>query len=254
MPFRAFIRFTFAIIFLLTLVPRGEAEERVRISNGEWLPLFSESLEDYGAPSKIVTDAFALEGVNVDYGFFPWKRAYKLSSIGEWDGTIGWPYSEERAKTHYYSKRPVNSGKWVLFHRTTTPLLSLSIEKLKPYTFGITLGDWALDGKDALTTSLRNGILEYDQAPTDELMFLILARGRIDIFPQQIDVGYYQIKTLQKEGRLKKEEAASLTHFEETYRSMPLYLLLSRKAKNSKRLMGIFNRGMEQLYRAGRLD
>ena len=177
-----------------------------------------------------------------------------LSENGKWDGSIGWPYSEERAKTHYYSQRPVNSGKWVFFHRKDTEFKSLSIEELKKYTFGVTLGEWAMDGDDAFTTLLRNGVLNYEQAQTDELMFVMLARGRIDVFPQQVDVGYHQIKMLQQEGRVPRQELEAITHFPQPYRKMPLYLLLSKKNDRNKMMIEKFNKGMDRLHELGRLD
>ena len=223
------------------------AEEPVRITNGEWLPFFSESLKDFGRPSKLVADAFALEGVKVEYSFFPWKRSYKLSEQGRWDGTIGWPVSEERQQTHYYSKIPVDSGAWVLFHLKDTKLESGSLEDLKKYKFGVTLGEWALDGDDPLTQALREKALDYQITRTDEQSFLMLLRKRIDAFPQQREVGKYQIQQLVENGQISKQEAAKIVHIEKPYRNMPLYLLLSKKKKRNKHLIEAFDKGMLRL-------
>ncbi len=242
------------VSFFLTLSSVSRGAEVIRITNGEWLPFFSQSLEGFGRPSMIVTDAFALEGIKVEYGFFPWKRSYVLSRNGVWNGTIGWPFSEERSVSHYYSMRPINSGDWVFFHRKSMKLSADSPDKLKAYTFGVTLGEWAMDGNDEFTKSLRRGKYQIQQAATDEQMFLMLVRGRIDVFPQQVDVGYHQISQLQKEGLMSHEEAIGLTHYPKPYRQMPLYLLLSKKIERNKMLMELFNRGMDRLHEMDRLD
>ena len=238
----------------MLVLSHAKADELVKITNGEWLPFFSQSLDGYGRASQIVTEAFNYEGIKVEYGFFPWKRSYRLSELGVWDGTIGWHYSEERAETHYYSKHPVSSGEWVLFHRKELDIKTNSINGLMNYTFGLTLGDWALDGVDHLTTAMREGTVKVQRAPTDEQLFLMLSLGRIDIFPQQIDVGYHQIQQLVKTGQLKKKDAASIMHYEKAYREMPLYLLLSKKLERNKHLIEIFDHGMDQLEKKGNLD
>ena len=114
-------------------------------------------------------------------------------------------------------------------------------------TFGVTLGDWVLDGDDPFTTALRDGILNYQRITTDEQILLMLARGRIDVFPQQLDVGYHQIKQLVKAGRMSRDEAAQITHHRKAYRKMPLFLLLSRKVESNRSMIEAFNRGMERL-------
>jgi len=241
--------FRLSLAFGLTFsFPLGVfAGETVRITNGEWQPFFSESLKDFGLPSKLVADAFALEGVKVEYGFFPWKRSYKLSEQGRWDGTIGWPISEERQKTHYYSKIPVDSGAWVLFHLKDNKLDTGSLEDLKKYTFAVTLGEWALDGDDPLTHALREKALVYHVTRTDEQSFLMLLRKRIDVFPQQREVGKFQIQQLVKNGQISTQEAAKIVHTEKPYRNMPLFLLLSKKMKRNKRLIEVFDKGMLRL-------
>jgi len=211
------------------------------------MPLFSKSLKNFGAPSKLVSDAFLLEGVIVDYDFFNWNRAYKISERGDWDGTIGWPDSNKRRKTHYYSELPISTGNWVLFHRKDLKIKEYTTENLKKYIFGVTLGDWAMDGTDEFTQALNSGSFKIRKAAKDKHMFMMLSHRRIDIFPQQIDVGKFQIEQLLKNKRLNEREVQNITYFKKPYRKMPLYLLLSKKVERNKRLIKMFNRGMKKL-------
>ena len=50
------------------------APPRVRLANGEWPPYTSLNLPNLGCDSQVVTEAFALEGIGVEYDFFPWAR------------------------------------------------------------------------------------------------------------------------------------------------------------------------------------
>lgn len=241
----------FFILIFSTITHAGES---IRITNGEWPPLFSEKLPQYGPCSRIVSEAFALEGVKVVYGFFPWERAFRFSEAGKWDGAIGWPYNKDKAKTHYYSKDVINKGECVFFFRKNMPFEWSSVNDLKKYKLGVTLGDWMLDGDDEFTKALRDGELKYARASRDELNFRKLARKRIDIFPQQLEVGYAQIKNMVKTGELKQSEADMITHYPTPYKNMPLYLLLNKKNENNKQMIELFDRGMRQLIDSGQYD
>ncbi len=63
-----------ALILLCGGVINVRAAETIRLTNGEWQPYLSKDAPHHGFASHIVTEAFALVGVEVEYGFFPWKR------------------------------------------------------------------------------------------------------------------------------------------------------------------------------------
>lgn len=63
-------------IYLLILTATSHAQETIRITNGEWEPFLSQHSPHYGINSHIVSEAFRLEGIQVKWGFFPWKRAF----------------------------------------------------------------------------------------------------------------------------------------------------------------------------------
>ncbi len=73
------------------------AETTIRITNGEWEPYLSEHCYKYGLASHIVSEAFRLEGINVEWGFFPWKRSYEWAKDGSWDASaVWWPTKEAK--------------------------------------------------------------------------------------------------------------------------------------------------------------
>ncbi len=54
-------------------VAAAQTSKTIRLTNG-WQPYLSKDVPHHGFASHIVTEAFALVGVEVEYGFFPWKR------------------------------------------------------------------------------------------------------------------------------------------------------------------------------------
>ena len=93
----------------------GYAEEKVRIASGEWLPYQSENLKYHGPASRVITEAFALSGIDVEFGYFPWARSYEYAKKGEWDGTFLWFDTSERRKDFFISE-PVLNIQYVFFH------------------------------------------------------------------------------------------------------------------------------------------
>lgn len=93
----------------------------IRISNGDWAPFMSPNLPHYGFVSRMVTEAFALEGISVHYEFFPWARAYLVAKQGAFDASIGWYWNADRAQDFLFSE-PVFVETQVLFHLRERPV------------------------------------------------------------------------------------------------------------------------------------
>lgn len=74
------INILFGALFLFTSVVHGK--DTIRITNGEWPPYLSKKLPHYGFASHLITEAFATVNVEVEYGFFPWKRAFRNAQEG----------------------------------------------------------------------------------------------------------------------------------------------------------------------------
>ncbi len=235
-----------AVLLLFNLTHRAFAEEiTVRLTNGEWPPYQSEHLEHAGIASRIVCEAFALEGIHVEYGFYPWNRSYMLAKKGEWDGTLVWSYSEERAKDFYYSD-PVIHSTWVFFHLKTTSFAWNTIDDLKDFKIGGTIGYFY--DKDLQETE-ETGKIAMHRIGEDEQNFILLLKKRIQIFPQDTNVGYTTLSSL-----FSREEAQLFTHHPRPIKAEPFFLILSKKIERNKELIAIFNRGLKQLQESGKVD
>jgi len=83
------------------------AETTIRITNGEWEPFMSQYSFHYGINSHIVSESFKLDGINVVWGFYPWKRAYELAKMGTWDASATW-WPSDKTRRSFLISNPVS--------------------------------------------------------------------------------------------------------------------------------------------------
>ncbi len=223
----------------------AQAQDTVRLTTGKWQPFTSKSAPDYGFASHIVTEAFALVGVEVEYGFFPWKRAMKLARDGKWDGSIVWYDTEERRADFFYSDAiaPATNSffhlksyqfDWGLFE----DLEDLRIGGTSEYSYGT-----------AFDAAEQAGIFRTHRAISDEVGLTNLLKGRIDVFPGELVVTYEQIRDT-----FSKEDAALFTHHPKHISKTPLYLLLSKEVPENDEMRDRFNEGLKRLKESGKYD
>ncbi len=233
------------LLFILLLSPGVDAQEIIRLTNGEWPPYLSESLEHKGFASRIVTEAFAEVGIRVEYGFFIWQRTYNQAKAGRWDGSVGWARTPEREKDFYYSN-PVVEDITNFFHLKTYPLDWESIEDLKGISIGATV---AYHYGDAFEHAEKTGKIEVQRAAKDQLNLKKLLRGKIQIFPMNLEVGYYQLQRT-----FPPEKRQLFTHHPKPLYVKPLHVIFSKKIDKNKHRLALFNKGLKQLKDRGRID
>ncbi len=232
------------VCFCLMYQP-SRASETIRLASGEWPPYQSEQLQYSGVISRIVAEAFALEGIKVEYGYFPWKRSYLLAQSGRWDGTFVWFDTAERRKSFYISD-PVVDIRYVFFHKKTFPFKWSKIEDLKDFRIGATIGyDYGKSFEDAEVQKYTRVI----RRPTDKENFMRLNNELIDVFPCDVEVGYEILR--QEYGAAAKQ---LFTHHPLPVKSAPHHLLLSKKDSRSKEWIEKFNKGLMLLKDNGKYD
>ena len=233
------LRQVLAVAGLLLLSAGVYAAEVLTLTSGEWQPYMSEKSPHYGPVSRIVTEAFALEGVQVRYLFRPWSRAYAEAANGSANGTIVWSASRrdtDRRRSFLISDA-VFEGQSVFFHLKTLQWDGRSLERVR---LGGTAGyEYLFD---------KNPRLKIDRtAATDELNFRKLVAGRFDVFPANLDVGRHIMRQ-----ELSPEQAALLTWDPKPYNITQYYLLLSKKDPASRRYLALFNKGLRRLKESGK--
>ncbi|MEN8200644.1 MAG: transporter substrate-binding domain-containing protein [Thermodesulfobacteriota bacterium] len=215
----------------------------VRLTTGEWPPYTSSHMAASGIGSQVVSEAFRLAGYEVEYGFFPWKRSYRLAVNGKWDGSIIWQRTPERARKLLFSD-PVVMVKNVFFHHKDDPFDWNNLADLKGRRVGTTRG-YAY-GPDFRAELAR---LQIDRADSDsDLINLnLLLKGRIDVFPIDIHVGHYLIARNFRPG-----EAELFAFHPRPLTPAPLFLVLAKSLPRSLELVEAFNDGLKKLRQSGR--
>lgn len=233
------------ILGLFSMISAPFAEETVHITTQEWRPYISKQFKHYGVIPHIVTEAFILENIQTKYRFLPWGRGYEFAKEGKLNGTIPYYYSEERAKYFLYSD-PIFEGKQVFFHLKSYSFNWERIEDLKGVEIGATIGYHY--GK-AFERAEQEGIIKVQWIPNDETNFKKMLLGRIDVFPQDEDVGYEILRSL-----FSPEQAGLFTHHSHPLHTKVMHLILSKQIKESPELLRMFNRGLKRLKESGKYE
>lgn len=230
--------FVFSAFFLGT----SSARETIRITNGEWAPYLSENLKNNGFASHVVKEAFSAVDMDVQYGFFPWKRAYKLAREGKWNASVVWVYTPQRAKDFYYSDVVVTDSEY-LFHLKEFALDWKKVEDLK----GITIGGTLHTVYPVFEQAQQQGILTIERAGTYENLYRRLLKKRIDAIPQVWAVGKYLIRTT-----LEPLDQDRITFSPSIVQTREYCLIFSKELRANKPYLKRFNQGLSIIKKNGR--
>ena len=170
----------FLFLALLSLSFGVSSAEKIRIATGEWVPYVSKAYQHHGAIGHVIEKIYQSEGVDVQFGYFPWARGYQMVKDGVWDTTMPYYCSPEREKLFYCSD-PIAEGQQVYFHRTDYPFDWKTIVDLKGLKVGGTLGYYY---GEEFEKAERDEFFYVQRIASDETNFMVLMKGRVDIFPQ----------------------------------------------------------------------
>ena len=219
--------------------------EPLTISVGDWPPFFVEDEPGQGSVAQLVRDVFAEQGYDVTFHFLPWKRAYREAAIGERDATAIWMYKEERENDFVYSDA-VMKERFVLFHRNDQPIKWDSLEDLAGLTLGASIGYSYGPEFDA---AVEDGTLTVERESSTELNIRKLLFGRIDAFPEEINVGYYILRR-----ETDQPDTRQITHHPRALLENESFLLFPRNAPNTDKLLAAFNEGLQAFRDSGRYN
>jgi len=227
-----------------TAAPEKTAAPTVRLAVGEWPPYTGQKLSHSGCDAQLVAEAFALAGLSVEYGFFPWARSYHLSENGTWDGTLEWADTPAHRATHHLSADYVSKQEWVFFHRQDQPLEWQSLDDLAGKVIGVTT-EYVYS--DAFAGLKQKKLATFSEAPSDEANLKKLLAKRIDIFPMERRVGQALLAA-----NFTPEERAQITIHPKPISAFFTYLLLSKAVPQNRQRLEAFNHGFSRLKASGR--
>jgi polar amino acid transport system substrate-binding protein len=235
-----------ALLFSLILSCSACARETIRLTNGEWPPYLSEHLPHYGYASHLITEAFASVGVDVEYGFFPWRRSLQYAKDGGgsgavWHGSVVWVYNSERAESFIFTDVVMTDAQ-VLFYLKSNPLPWTIIDDLRGKRIGGTLHTYY----PQLEAAEKNGTIYLERAGDYQTLFRRLLAGRIDAVPHTWNVGRYFMKN-----NLTNTQFERITYSPTVMQSKELHVLLSKRYPQNSRFEALFNQGLENIKANG---
>lgn len=211
----------FSLIVFSIFTSSLQADKKVvKLTAGNYPPYQSENLKYYGVVSKVITEAFALESIKVEYTFLPWKRAYRYAVEGILDG-VGYATKKKKRVELFYFSEPIFQKKRVFFHLKNYEFDWTKIEDLKGIKIGAASGYSYSD--------------EFDKADKDKLISTyrvkshkqniekLLIGNRIDVVLTTIDQGLYVLQTKHK------DISNTVTYHPKLLHSPNMYLMLSKK-------------------------
>ncbi len=236
---------TLLLSALLSLICSSLAvAQSVRLTNGEWPPYLGEQLPHKGVASRIVSEAFAMQGVVVKWEFYPWARSLLLAEQGKRDGSAVWLHNSERGAKFFISDPVMESG-YYLFHRKNYGFDWAQVTDLQGRRI---VGTRGYDYGQAFQQAEASGQLRVNRVTSDETAFRQLLTGRVDLFPVDKAVGFDVLHQ-----HFSAAERAQLSFHPTPLRSDSMHLLLSRELPGNALLIKRFNLGLKQLRESGKI-
>jgi len=220
------------------------AKEKFIIAVGEYPPLVSQHFLHYGVTARIIREAFALEGIDVEYKFTNWARAFRLVIEGEADG-IGPILKTNKRENQYYFSDSLYYETQVFFHKKNYLFNWNTIDDLSQVSIGATI---SYSYGEEFDQAAKSKELMIQRVPTDEQNFKKMFADRIKIFPQSLDVGYYILHSTFP------DKVSLVTHHVKPVNQNHNYLAFSKAKNNSLSLIKHFNRGLQKLKESGKYE
>lgn len=243
--------FRYSILIIIALAisysPTSSAQtnpDKLTIITGDYSPAIDKTLPDKGYVARLVKDAFALAGVEVEFLFMPWARGLRTVRDGKEAVIMYYAKQPERLKYFLFSD-PLFEEDWFFFHLKRTPLEWNKLEDLYPYRIGATLSYSYSQKFHDLADSQK---LNVYWVARDEQNWQMLMAGRIDIFPSTI-IGWHQLSKIYS-----KPAIELVTTHPTPFVSHKNYLLFSKDHEKSRYYLNKFNLGFSKLKQNKKLS
>jgi polar amino acid transport system substrate-binding protein len=217
-------------------------KKHIVIGTGEYPPFSGAQLPEGGYANRLISEAFATQGITVAFVYRPWRRVMMEAQAGKYDATAFWYKSQLRQVDMLYS-RPVIRNRTVFFQRQDdAPISWNELADLKPYRVGAVSG---YTYTDAFQHAVSKGELHPFMLVSDEQGLRLLFANRIDVFPCDEVTGFYLASQLNIDPR-------KMRVLEKPLMESNGYLLAPKIIPESAELLTVFNKGFEALKQSGR--
>ncbi|MEN0036446.1 MAG: transporter substrate-binding domain-containing protein [Cellvibrio sp.] len=217
-------------------------DRTITIATGEYPPWVGSSLPHNGYVNHIINEAFASQGLKVEFVYLPWKRAFEETRQGKFDATSYWYENDERREAMLFSDTVI-TNRIVFFQRADAPKVQWkTFNDLAPYRMSITLG-YTYSGEfyQAIDSKLLNPII----VSSDVQNLKLLMAKRVDFFATDEMSGYYMAAQLSIDPR-------KLAVIEPALIKPQGYLLAGKINPDSQLIINTFNRGLRTIKANGK--
>lgn len=257
---KKFPEIAYAIFLFVFSTAEIMAKETVSFITNDWVPymistdngiLTKEELESdhcqdlHGILTCVVAATFALEGIAVEFEFYPQSRAFKMAEEGLHNGAVGWNHNKERENLFYYSDSLMKKER-VFFHLKSYQFDWKTLDDLKGLRIG---GDFTTNYSEEFMDTEKTGGIIVDRVTQKKLNFRKLVAGRIHVYPMILDAGY---KFIEK--YLPPQKVRLITHHPRVMHKDTWHLIFTKKKEENIRLVKVFNRGLKKLKKSGKYD
>jgi len=213
----------------------------LEITTGHYPPWAGTELPGEGVINRLVTAAFATQGLSVNYVHLPWKRALEETRRGNYPASSFWLPGEGQRQFLQLSD-PLIDTRTVFFQRASDPPVSWEqMEDLAPYRIGATIG---FTYTPAFYEAVDQGLIRVLFVPDERQNLKLLFGHRIDLFAASEFTGLLMANELGIErDRLRIVHPPLI--------QSPVYLLFSTRHPQGARLMSKFNKGFRLIRATG---
>ena len=243
-PPRRVMWLVWCLLFWAAPVHAQDVPRVVLLTSGEWPPFFSASLPGGGFANRIISESFALEGIEVHFEFLPWRRALETAALGPAMGSAGWLPLADRKKKFLYSDAVFDSSR-VFFHRRDFAFDWQNLGDVQGMRVAVTLGSVE---EFPFGEILAGGRGKMDIARDYVAGMKMLIAGRVDIYACNKAVGLFIL------GNRIDKGASDVTYHPRPIFTETNHLIISRRLPFAEALMERFNSGLRMLRQSGRYE
>lgn len=180
------------IILALLSITTSAAAEKMSLTSLEWPPYTSDAMDAKGASAKVVADALAEVGMELDIQFYPWQRAVNMAKSDA--AFIGYfpEYHSTAIEEEFIFSEPIGSSPLGFIERKDESIAWKTLNDLKAYTIGVVSGYVNTTDFDAMMAS---GDIKTEAVSDDATNIKKVAGGRIHMAVIDKNVFNYLLKT-----------------------------------------------------------
>jgi polar amino acid transport system substrate-binding protein len=227
----------------------GTLPSKVRLGTDDMRPWVDRDAANLGIIPRIVTRAFTLAQIQVEYEWMPWKRLFHPIHSSMLDAVLPMGFSEERARIFLYSDPLIELDR-VACHRKSQPFVWNSPEDFRGKTIAFRRGAYF----GPLYAHLaKHNMAHFIEADNDLSMIKMLIARRIDLFFCQPREMQLSMQSSIRAGLLEAKEMEQISTKGKPILSAPLHVGFPRRPQNGQdsiisiQLRDRFNKGLAQL-------